>query len=49
MSITTTVANASTRALLQFCQRRAVDANRLLADPSVSPGTTPAAYRNPRA
>ena len=35
MSITTTVANASTRALLQFCERRAVDAGRLLASAGV--------------
>ena len=31
----TTVANASTRALLQFCERRAVDASRLLASAGV--------------
>ena len=36
MNVTTTVANASTRALLQFCERRAVDANRLLASAGVS-------------
>lgn len=35
MNITTTVANASTRALLQFCRRRAIDANRLLASAGV--------------